>query len=84
MRATPLAGTENAANPFFSPDGQWVAFFDAAKLKKVAVTGGAVVTIADAPNSRGGAWSDDGTIVFSENRSGLFRVAVEAAARANR
>ena len=81
MQATPLAGTENAANPFFSPDGQWVAFFDAAKLKKVAVTGGAVVTITDAPNSRGGAWSDDGTIVFAENRSGLFRVPSSGGAR---
>ena len=77
MQATSLAGTEDAVNPFYSPDGQWIAFFAAEKLKKVAVTGGAVVTITDAPNSRGGAWSDDGTIVFAENRSGLFRVAVE-------
>jgi Tol biopolymer transport system component len=74
MQATPLAGTEAAANPFFSPDGQWLAFFSSDKLKRVAVTGGAVATITDAPNSRGGAWSQDGTIVVSENRSGLFRV----------
>ncbi len=81
MRATPLAGTENAGNAFYSPDGQWLAFFAAEKLKKVPVTGGAVVTITDAPNSRGGAWSDDGTIVFSENRSGLFRVSSSGGAR---
>ena len=81
MHATSLAGTENAVNPFYSPDGQWIAFFDAAKLKKVAVTGGAVVTITDAPNSRGGAWSEDGTIVFAENRSGLFRVPSSGGAR---
>ena len=79
--ATSLAGTENAVNPFYSPDGQWVAFFDVTKLKKVAVTGGAVVTITDAPNSRGGAWSEDGTIVFAENRSGLFRVPSSGGAR---
>ena len=81
MQATPLAGTEDAGNPFYSPDGQWVAFFAGEKLKKVAVTGGAVVTITDAPNSRGGAWSDDGTIVFAENRSGLFQVPSSGGAR---
>ena len=81
MHATPLAGTEGAYNPVYSPDGQWVAFFAAGKLKKVSVTGGAVVTVTDAPNSRGGAWLDDGTIVFSENRSGLFRVPSSGGAR---
>lgn len=76
LQATPLAGTEGARNPFFSPDGKWVGFFDAAKLKKVAVTGGAVVTIADAPNSRGGTWTEDGSIIFSPSpQSALMRVA---------
>lgn len=76
LQATPLPGTEGARNPFFSPDGQWIAFFDAAKLKKIAVTGGAVVTIADAPASRGGTWTEDGSIVFSPTpQSGLMRVA---------
>ena len=65
LQATPLPGTEGAHNPFFSPDGQWVAFFARAKLKKVAVTGGAAITLCDAPNGRGGSWADDGTIVFS-------------------
>ena len=37
LQATPLAGTEGAANPFFSPDGQWIAFFAGGKLKKVSV-----------------------------------------------
>jgi len=36
----PLAGTEGAANPFFSPDGQWLGFFAGGKLKKVSVSGG--------------------------------------------
>ena len=39
------------------------------------------MTITDAPNSRGGAWSEDGTIVFAENRSGLFRVPSSGGAR---
>jgi serine/threonine-protein kinase len=64
LAATPLAGTEGARNPFFSPDGQWIAFFAGGKLKKVAISGGAVVTLCEAPDGRGGSWADDGTIVF--------------------
>jgi Tol biopolymer transport system component len=64
LQATPLAGTEGANNPFFSPDGQWVAFFAAGKLKKTSITGGAAVTLCDASSGRGGTWADDGTIYF--------------------
>ena len=64
LSATPLSGTEGARNPFFSPDGQWIGFFAVGKLKKVAVSGGAVVTLCDAPDGRGGSWAEDGTIVF--------------------
>jgi serine/threonine-protein kinase len=77
LQSTPLAGTEDAADPFFSPDGQWIAFFVNAKLKKISVTGGAAVTLCDAPFSRGGAWGDDDNIVFSPNAyagGGLQRV----------
>jgi Tol biopolymer transport system component len=78
LQASPLPGTENARNPFFSPDGQWLAFFAGAKLKKVAVTGGAAVTLCDAPDDRGGTWIDDGTIVFApQGRSGLSRVSAD-------
>src|SRR5204862_2767580 len=63
--------------PFFSPDGQWLGFFSAGKLKKIAVTGGAPVTLADAPVARGGSWAEDGTIVFAPANGsgvGLWRV----------
>ena len=74
--ATPLAGTENARDPFFSPDGQWIGFFSENKLKKIQVSGGAAVTLSDSPNDRGGAWNDDGTIIFARgNREGLSRIA---------
>ena len=70
-----LSGTDDADSPFFSPDGQWIAFFAGGKLKKISVTGGAAVTLCDAPNGRGGAWSEDGTIVFLPNTVGsLMRV----------
>jgi serine/threonine-protein kinase len=67
LDATPLAGTEDALSPFFSPDGQWIAFFAGGKLKKVSVTGGAPITLCDAPNGRGGTWGDNNVIVFQPN-----------------
>jgi serine/threonine-protein kinase len=75
LTAAPLSGTAGASTPCFSPDGQWLAFFADLKLKKVPVTGGAVVTLADAPQPRGAWWAEDGTIVFAPHyRRGLMRV----------
>jgi len=67
LQAAPLAGTEDAANPFFSPNGEWIAFFAGGKLKKVAVTGGAALTLCDAPVGRGGTWTDNDEIIFTPN-----------------
>ena len=64
LRATPLAGTEGAIYPFFSPDGRWIGFFADGKLKKISVQGGAAVTLCDAPAGRGGSWGEDGMIAF--------------------
>jgi Tol biopolymer transport system component len=66
LQATALSGTENASDPFFSPDSQWIGFFADGKLKKVSVQGGAAVTLCDAPDDRGGSWGDD-TIVFAKD-----------------
>jgi Tol biopolymer transport system component len=63
--STPLQGTVSAISPFFSPDGEWIAFFADGKLKKAPAGGGSVVTIADAGDGLGGSWGDDGTIVFA-------------------
>jgi serine/threonine-protein kinase len=66
LEASPLPGTEGVRSPFFSPDGQWVAFFAQGNLKKVAVKSGATVTICEARNERGGGtWAEDETIVFA-------------------
>ncbi len=73
--ASVLSGTDGADGPFFSPDGQWIGFFADGKLKKISVSGGAAVTLCDAPINRGGTWGEDGTIVFLPNRVGrLMRV----------
>ena len=75
LQATVLSGTENARDPFFSPDGQWIGFFADGKLKKISVQGGAAVTLCDATNDRGGSWGDDGSIVFTpDNRGALSKV----------
>lgn len=65
LQATALSGTENANDPFFSTDGQWLGFFADGKLKKILVRGGATITLCDAHDSRGGSWGEDGTIVFT-------------------
>jgi serine/threonine-protein kinase len=80
LEASPLSGTELATSPFFSPDSRWLAFFAGGKLKKIAVAGGAPVSLCDAPENRGGTWSEDGTIVFMPRAAygmGLWRVSSE-------
>ncbi len=81
LQATLLTGTEGATSPFFSPDGRWVAFFATGKLKKIAVTGGAPITLCDASNGRGASWGGDGSIVFTPGVNGperfLWRVSAE-------
>jgi Tol biopolymer transport system component len=69
-----LNGTDGASYPFWSPDGAFVGFFSDQKLKKVPASGGAVVTLSDAPFAAGGAWSQAG-IVFAPNlRGALLRI----------
>ena len=63
MEAAPLPGTEGAAGPFFSPDGSWVGFFAAGRLRKVSLGGLAAAEIAEAPRPGGASWGSDGTIV---------------------
>jgi serine/threonine-protein kinase len=63
--AVPLAGTEGASAPFFSPDGRWVAFFANGALHKVSVDGGAALKIADTPSVWSATWGGDNVIVFA-------------------
>ncbi len=74
--AVALPGTEGAATPFFSPDGQWIAFFAQGKIKRIAVGGAAMQIVAsEAIDPRGGAWGSDGIIYYTPtNTSGLYKV----------
>ena len=71
-KANELAGTEGAFAPFFSPDGQWVAFFAEDKLKKISVEGGAALTLCDSSAARGGSWGEDGSIIAALSPNGVL------------
>ena len=75
--ARPIQGTNQDINtPFFSPDGQWVAFYAVPeqRLKKVAISGGASVTIADFSNPYGASWGGDDQILLGQGDRGIARV----------
>jgi Tol biopolymer transport system component len=74
-----LAGTEGVtqnAPPFWSPDSRFIGFFADDKLKKIDASGGPAQTLCAAAGSRslGGSWNQDGVIIFSLARSGIWRV----------
>jgi serine/threonine-protein kinase len=69
-----LPGTENAYGPFFAPNSRWVGFFVGNQLRKVRTDGGAPVILAEATNSVGADWSEEGRIVFSDDEGTGLRV----------
>jgi eukaryotic-like serine/threonine-protein kinase len=70
-RALPL--TDGASNPFFSPDGRWIAFSLGETLQKVPASGGPPQLICKGA-TYGGRWLNDGTIIFGNFPPGLWRV----------
>jgi Tol biopolymer transport system component/predicted Ser/Thr protein kinase len=70
--AHPIAGTENATYPFWSPDSRRIGFFADGKLKTIMAIGGPAQVIAqDVADPRGGSWGADGKVVFSATASGV-------------
>ena len=72
-----LSGTEGSAYPFWSPDSEYIGFFEpgAGKLKKVAAGGGPPVTLCSAPNGKGGSWNSRGEIIFAPDyNDGIYKV----------
>jgi eukaryotic-like serine/threonine-protein kinase len=76
--ARPLAGTDGAEHPFWSPDSQMIAFYANRKLKKIAASGGATFTLCDAGVlAQGGTWNRDNMILFTFGAGPLFVVSSE-------
>jgi serine/threonine protein kinase len=74
LKARFLPGTENAAHPFWSPDGRALGFVAGGTIKRIDADGGPVQTLADTgPFRSGAAWNRDGMILFS-GASGLLKV----------
>jgi Tol biopolymer transport system component len=73
--AQPIAGSEGATFPFWSPDSRSIAFLAENKLKRMDVSGGPPVTICDADIAAPGAWNGNDVILFTPRGSSpLFRV----------
>ena len=71
-----LTTADGAAQPFWSPDGRSIAFVSAGRLKKIAASGGPPQDLCEVPDVLGGAWNQDGVIIFGSGK-GLFRVPAE-------
>src|SRR5262245_37680127 len=71
-----LAGTDDALQPFWSPDSRRIGFFAGRKLKTIDVYGGRSETVCDLTDvPRGADWNEEGIIVFASGRAGpLLRV----------
>jgi serine/threonine-protein kinase len=76
LEPTPIRGTESGARgAFFSPDGEWIGFWQGQRLMKVPVSGGAPVKLCDVDTVTGASWSEDDTVLFGRGADGISRVA---------
>jgi Tol biopolymer transport system component len=71
LSAQPVAGTDDAVSPFWSPDGSQLAFFASGKLKRIAASGGLAQTLCEVSSRMTqGSWGTKGTILFAQG--GMF------------
>jgi eukaryotic-like serine/threonine-protein kinase len=74
--ATPIPGTEGTGRPFWSPDGRSIAFTIDDKLKKIAVSGGPAVLIADVGNRVDGSWGKTTILLDGSTSDSLLAVPI--------
>ncbi len=70
----PLLGTEGAYSPFWSPDSKSIAFFAEGRLHRIDLAAVAPTTLCVALNGRGGAWTNDGRILFATLASAIWQI----------
>jgi serine/threonine-protein kinase len=82
LGARPIPGTAiggGSSMPFFSPDGQWIAFFADGRLMKVRVAGGTPTTLSQASAGAGGSWGVGNKIVFA-HAAAIRRISADGGA----
>jgi serine/threonine protein kinase/Tol biopolymer transport system component len=72
--AVEIPDSEAPTFPFFSPNGDWVAFFSQGKLKKAPSGGGNPVLICEVSTFFGGTWTPQDNIVLALPTLGLATV----------
>ena len=70
-----IRGTEDAREPFFSPDGQWIGFQQQGQLKRIPLDGGAPIALGTSQNPWGVSWDSDGMIRYGQGTDGIWQVA---------
>ena len=76
---TPQALTavlDNAAQPFWSADSRSIAFVTGGRLKKISASGGPPQDLCAVDDVSGGAWNQEGVILFGSSK-GIFRLPAE-------
>ena len=77
LESRPLAGTEGAISPFWSPDSRQIGFFADGKIQRIAVAGGPAQAICPAGIEALPSWGTSGQILFIEigpGRAGIWMV----------
>ena len=77
LEATAIPGTQepDGFSPFISPAGEWIGFYAGGQLKKVAMSGGAAVTLGDvASPPYGASWGADDMILVGQGPDGIWQV----------
>ena len=70
-----IRGTEDAREPFFSQDGQWIGFQQQGQLKRIPLDGGAPIALGASQNPWGVSWDTDGVIRYGQGADGIWQVA---------
>src|SRR5262249_8982009 len=88
LTARALPGTDGATYPFWSPDGLRVGFFADSKVKRIDLAGGLPFIVCEVPGGpgsggllgRGGAWNEDGIVIFAGSGGPIFSVSAAGGA----